>query len=63
MRLLPEFAVVDLRTTFTIFQQLVEGAYWALETWKGLFTLPDCAKGFKSVFTKEDFNILSEHRQ
>jgi len=34
-----------------------------LETWKGLFTLPDYAKGFKSVFTKEDFNILSEHKQ
>jgi len=30
---------------------------------KGLFTLPDCAKGFESVFTKEDFDIVPEHRQ
>jgi len=34
-----------------------------LETQKGLFTLPDCTKGFESVFAKEDFNILLEHRQ
>jgi len=34
-----------------------------LETQKRLFTLSDCAKGFESVFTKEDFNILLEHRQ
>jgi len=30
---------------------------------KGLLTLPDCAKGFESVFVKEDFDILLEHRQ
>jgi len=30
---------------------------------KGLLTLPDCVKGFKSVFAKEDFDILPEHRQ
>jgi len=41
----------------------VEGAYWALETQKGLFALPDCIQGFESVFTKEDFNILLEHWQ
>ena len=34
-----------------------------METQKGLLTLPDCAKGFKLVFAKEDFNILLEHRQ
>jgi len=30
---------------------------------KGLLTLPDYAKGFESVFAKEDFDILLEHRQ
>jgi len=30
---------------------------------KGLLTLPDCVKGFESVFAKEDFDILPEHRQ
>jgi len=34
-----------------------------LETQKGLFTLSNCAKGFEFVFTKEDFDILPEHRQ
>jgi len=34
-----------------------------LETQKGLPTLLDYAKGFESVFVKEDFNILLEHRQ
>ena len=33
-----------------------------METRKGLLTLPDCVKGFKSVFAKEDFDILPEHR-
>ena len=62
-RLLPESAMADLCATSTISQKLAEGAHWALETQKGLFTLPDYAKGFKSVFTKEDFDILLEHRQ
>jgi len=30
---------------------------------KGLLTLPDYVKGFESVFAKEDFDILLEHRQ
>jgi len=63
MRLLPEPLVVDLCTTSTISQKLAEGACRASETQKGLFTLPDCAKGFKSVFTKKNFDILPEHRQ
>ena len=63
MRLLPESAVVDLHTTSTISQKLVEEAHWASETWKGLFTLSDCAKGFESIFAKEGFDILLEHRQ
>jgi len=61
-RILPEPAVEDLCATSTISQKLVEGACRALETRKGLLTLPDCVKGFKSVFAKEDFDILPEHR-
>jgi len=62
-RILSELAAEDLHATCTISQKLVEGARRALETRKGLLTLPDCVKGFKLVFAKEDFNILLEHRQ
>jgi len=62
-RILAEPAVEDLRATSTISQKLAEGARRASEMWKGLPTLPDCAKGFESVFAKEDFDILPEHRQ
>ena len=63
MRLFPEPATEDLRATSMISQKLAEGACRASETQKRLLTLPDCAKGFESVFAKEDFNILLEHRQ
>jgi len=62
-RILPEPAAEDLCATSTISQKLAKGAHRASETQKGLLTLPDCAKGFKLVFAKEDFNILPEHRQ
>ena len=62
-RILPEPAAEDFRATSTISQKLVEGARQALETQKGLPTLPDCAKEFELVFAKEDFDILLEHRQ
>jgi len=62
-RILSEPAVKDLRATSTISQKLAEGACRALKTQKRLLTLPDCAKGFESVFAKEDFDILPEHRQ
>jgi len=62
-RILLEPAAEDLRATSTISQKLAEGAYWASETWKELLTLPDYAKRFESVFAKEDFDILLEHRQ
>jgi len=61
--LLPESAATDLRATSTISQKLAEGARRASESQKGLYTLPNCARGFESVFAKEDFNILLEHRQ
>ena len=63
MRILLEPAAEDFCVTFMISQKLAEGARRASETWKGLLTLPDCVKGFESVFTKEDFDILLEHRQ
>jgi len=62
-RILPEPAAEDLCATSTISQKLAEGARQALETQKGLLTLPDYVKGFESVFAKEDFDILPEHRQ
>jgi len=63
MRILSEPVVEDLHATSTISQKLAEEARRASETWKGLLTLPDYAKGFESVFAKEDFDILPEHRQ
>jgi len=62
-RILLEPAVENLRATSTISQKLAKGARRALETRKGLLPLPDCAKGFESVFAKEDFDILPDHRQ
>ena len=55
--------VENLCATSTISQKLAEGARRASETQKGLFPLPDYAKGFKLVFAKEDFDILLDHRQ
>ena len=46
-----------------ISQKLAEEACWALETQKEPFALPNCTKEFESVFAKEDFDILPEHRQ
>jgi len=63
MRILLESTTEDLCATSTISQKFVEGARQALEMQKELFTLSNCAKGFKSVFAKEDFDILLEHRQ
>jgi len=62
-RILPEPAAEDLRATSTISEKLAEGARRASETRKGLLPLSDCVKGFESVFAKEDFDILPEHRQ
>jgi len=62
-RILSEPVAEDLRATSMISQKLAEGAHQASEMRKRLLTLPDCAKGFESVFAKEDFDILPEHRQ
>jgi len=62
-RILLEPAVENLHATSTISQKLAKGARRALEMRKGLLPLSDCAKGFESVFAKEDFDILPDHRQ
>jgi len=62
IRILLEPATEDLHAISTISQKLAERACQASKTQKGLPILPDCAKGFESVFTKEDFDILLEHR-
>jgi len=62
-RILLEPTAEDLHTTSMISQKLAEEAHQASETQKGLLTLPNCAKGFELVFTKEDFDILLEHKQ
>ena len=33
------------------------------KAWKEPFIPPNCVREFESVFAKEDFNILPEHRQ
>jgi len=62
-RILSEPTAEDLCAISTISQKLAEGARRASETQKGLLTLPNCTKGFESVFAKENFDILPEHRQ
>jgi len=62
-RILSEPVAEELCATSTISQKLAEGACRVSEMQKGLFTLPDYTKGFELVFTKEDFDILPEHRQ
>jgi len=62
-RVLPEPTVEELRAASTTSQKLAEGARRSAEAWREPFILPDCVRGFKSVFAKEDFDILPEHRQ
>jgi len=44
-------------------QKLAEGAYRSAEARRKPFIPPDCIRGFESIFAKEDFDILPEHRQ
>ena len=62
-RLLLESTAADLCAASTISQKLAKEVRRVSETQKGLFILPNYTKGFESVFAKEDFNILPEHRQ
>jgi len=62
-RILPDSTREDLRAASTTSQKLAEGAHRSVEAWKEPFILPNCVRGFESVFAKEDFNVLPEHRQ
>jgi len=62
-RILPDSTAEDLCAASMTSQKLVKGAHRFAETQKEPFILPDCARGFKSVFAKKDFNVLPEHRQ
>ena len=62
-RILPDSTREDLRATSMTSHKLAEGAHRSAEARKEPFILPDCVRGFESVFTKEDFDVLPEHRQ
>jgi len=61
--LLPEPDQVDLQATTTISQRLVEGARRSTKTQAAATPLPAYVAEFRSVFAKEDFDILLEHRK
>jgi len=62
-RILSEPTAEDLRAASTTSQKLAEGARQSAEAQREPFIPPDCVRGFESVFAKEDFDILPEHRQ
>jgi len=39
-----------------------EGACRSAEAWREPFIPPNCIREFESIFAKEDFDILPEHR-
>jgi len=61
--ILPEPTTEDLRAASTTSQKLAEGARRSAEARREPFIPLDCVRGFESVFAKEDFDILLEHRQ
>jgi len=62
-RILSEPTVEDLCAASTTSQKLAEGVCRSAEAWREPFIPPDCVREFESVFAKEDFDILPEHRQ
>ena len=62
-RLLPEPDQVDLRATATTSQCLAKGARRSVEAQAAATLLPTYVAEFRSVFAKEDFDILPEHRK
>jgi len=62
-RILPDSTREDLRAASMTSQKLAEGACRSAEAQKEPFILPDCVRGFESVFAKKDFDILLEYRQ
>ena len=62
-QILLEPTAEELRAASTTSQKLAEGAHRSAEAQREPFIPPDCVRGFESVFAKEDFDILPEHRQ
>jgi len=62
-RILSEPTAEDLHAASTTSQKLAEGARRSAEARREPFIPPNCVRGFESVFAKEDFDILPEHRQ
>jgi len=62
-RILLDSTVEDLCAISTTSQKLAEGVCRFTEAWKESFIPPNCIRGFESVFAKEDFDVLPEHRQ
>ena len=62
-RLLPEPFKEAIQASTTISQQLVEGAQQSVEVQATSIPLPPYTRGFKSMFAKDDFDILLEHHQ
>jgi len=60
-RLLPKPSQVDFQATTTASQCLAEGARRSVETQAAATPLPTYVTEFRSVFAKEDFDILLEH--
>jgi len=62
-RFLPELTPTDLRAMAMTSQCLVERARCSKETQATTTPLPAYVAEFQSVFAKEDFDILLEHRK
>jgi len=61
--LLPKPDQVNLQATTTTSQHLAEGARRSVETQAAATPLPAYVAEFRSVFAKEDFDILPEHHK
>jgi len=62
-RLLPELTQVDFWAMATTSQRLVEGARCSAKTQAITAQLPAYVMEFRSVFAKEDFDMLPEYRK
>jgi len=63
IHLLPEPDQVNLQATTMTSQRLAEGARRSVETQAAATPLPAYVAEFRSVFAKEDFDILLEHHK
>jgi len=62
-KILLDSTAEDLRAASTTSQKLAEEACRSVEARKEPFIPLDCVRGFESIFAKEDFDVLLEHRQ